>query len=81
MNDRRIGLSPHEVRVLDEKVLPTARRALRQFPGLAHHAVQTLQYWGEALVDDTGRPFISEEERRRRALEADRLRQEQRASA
>lgn len=75
MNNPRIGLSPHEIRVLDEQVLPTARRWLRKYPGLAHHAAQTLRHWGEDLIDDHGRAFVSEEDRRRMALEDDRRRQ------
>ncbi len=53
----RENLTRDELEILDTKVLPTARRWLRMFPGLAHHAVSTLQYWGEPLVDDRGRPY------------------------
>ena len=53
----RTSLAPHEVHILEEKVLPTARRWLREYPQLAHHAVTTLSFWGEPLVDDMGRPY------------------------
>jgi len=41
--------------LLESKILPEARRWLRVFPGLRHHAISTLNYWGEPLVDDHGR--------------------------
>jgi hypothetical protein len=81
MTNPRIGLSSSELHILDEQVLPTARRWLRQCPNLAHHAVATLRAWGEELVDDHGRPFVPEEERRRLALEEDRRLQEARGDA
>ena len=56
MNDRD-GLIAAEKAVLDEKILPTARRWLRQYPGLRGHAISTLNYWGEPLVDDMGNHF------------------------
>lgn len=52
--DRRT-LTSLELIALDERVLPTARRWLREFPQLAHHAVNTLAHWGEPLTDDRGR--------------------------
>lgn len=39
-------LSFDQVQLLNEKVLPTARRWLG-IPGLAEHGRQTLAYWGE----------------------------------
>ena len=39
-------------RALLDQVLKTARRWLREFPNLRHHAMQTLEYWSEPLVDD-----------------------------
>lgn len=53
----RASLTGVELQILDEAVLPVARRWLRQSPALAHHAVQTLSHWGEPLIDDTGRPY------------------------
>jgi hypothetical protein len=50
----RAELSGHELQILDEKVIPTARKWLRVYPNLAHHAAQTLAYWGEELIDDRG---------------------------
>lgn len=54
----RQSLTGVELQILDERVLPTARAWLRQYPQLAHHAVTTLLYWGEPLIDDTGRPYV-----------------------
>jgi hypothetical protein len=48
----RSKLTGHELHILDTQVLPTARRWLTQFPGLAHHARQTLAYWGEYRKED-----------------------------
>lgn len=53
----RGSLTGAELQILDERVLPTARRWIREYPALAHHAAQTLAYWGEPLVDDAGRPY------------------------
>lgn len=44
----RSKLSFDELVLLDEKVLPTARRWLG-IPGLRQHAEQTLSYWGETF--------------------------------
>ena len=57
MNDPRASLSFDEREILDTRVLPTARRWLRQYPGLRDHAISTLNYWGEPLVDDMGNHF------------------------
>lgn len=57
--DRR-SLTNAELSILDEKVIPTARRWLREYPQLAHHAVQTLNYWNEPLIDDEGRPYVQD---------------------
>ena len=39
-------LSGTELGILEDKVIPTARRWLR-IPGLAEHGRKTLDYWGE----------------------------------
>lgn len=54
--DRR-SLTAAELTILDEKVLPTARRWLLEYPQLAHHAISTLSHWREPLIDDRGRPY------------------------
>lgn len=81
MNDHRLSLSSKELQTLDEHVIPTARRWLRQYPNLADHAVKTLLHWREELIDDHGNRFVPEEERRRLTLEADRRRHQQYRSA
>lgn len=43
----RAKLTPDERALLDEKVLPTARKWLRM-PGLADQGRRTLSYWGES---------------------------------
>lgn len=53
----RLKLTSFELAKLDGFVLPTARRWLRERPNLRHHAIATLTYWGEALVDDRGRSY------------------------
>lgn len=50
-------LTSFELSTLEDKVLPTARRWLRQYPGLRSVAIQTLQYWGEPLIDDHGKAY------------------------
>lgn len=60
--DRR-ALTSMEMIALDEKILPTARRWLREFPQLTHHAVNTLAHWGEPLIDDQGRAYNPSEGR------------------
>ncbi len=48
---QRSDLTPTELNVLDEKVLPTAREWVRTYPESSPmwgHAKQTLAYWGEA---------------------------------
>lgn len=54
--DRRM-LTAMELSVLEGTILPTAHRWLRVLPQLAHHAVNTLAFWGEPLEDDYGNPF------------------------
>ena len=54
--DRRT-LTFDEIKILDGKVIPTARRWLREQPRLAHHAVTTLTHWNEPLFDDTGKAY------------------------
>jgi hypothetical protein len=53
----REALTRDQLDALDTKVLPTARRWLREFPQMAHHAISTLNHWNEPLVDDRGRPY------------------------
>lgn len=43
----RNGLSFPDLQLLEDKIIPTARRWL-QIPGLRQHGMQTLHYWGEA---------------------------------
>lgn len=43
----RTSLTLDEHILLEQKVLPTARRWVRDIPGLADHGRQTLAYWGE----------------------------------
>jgi hypothetical protein len=47
----RDSLSRDEMDILENKVLPTARRWVREIPGLAAHGRQTLEYWGEPVPD------------------------------
>lgn len=44
----RTKLSFDDLQLLEEKILPTARRWLG-IPGLAEHGRQTLAYWGEGV--------------------------------
>jgi hypothetical protein len=44
----RGNLSADQLRILEEKVLPTARAWLQK-PGLAAQGKQTLEYWGETV--------------------------------
>ena len=41
------GLSTDQLRLLHEKILPAARRWVRDIPGLADEGQKTLDYWGE----------------------------------
>lgn len=43
----RTGLSFQELELLENSILPTARRWLN-IPGLRDHALATLNYWGAA---------------------------------
>lgn len=45
--DRRM-LRADEIDMLENQILPTARRWLR-VPGLKEHGKQTLMYWGEEI--------------------------------
>ena len=47
-SDKRANLSPMERQMLDDTVLPNARRSL-SIPALAEHGRQTLEYWGESV--------------------------------
>jgi hypothetical protein len=53
----RGSLNSFDLQTLEIKVLPTARRWLRLYPGLRHHAISTLEYWGEKLFDDQGKEY------------------------
>lgn len=54
--DRR-ELTSMELNLLDQKILPTARRWLREQPFLAPHAISTLSHWDEPLIDDQGKHY------------------------
>lgn len=41
----RASLSMDEMDLLENTILPTARRWVRDYPALAEHAKQTLAYW------------------------------------
>ena len=62
IGDRRT-LTGEELRVLDEKIIPTAHRWLREYPHLAEHAIKTLTFWQEQIVDDYGKPYVSVRDR------------------
>jgi hypothetical protein len=47
-------LSGFDRDLLESRILPEAKRWLRVFPGLRHHAIKTLEFWGEPLIDDQG---------------------------
>lgn len=51
------SLNGFDLQTLEVKVLPTARRWLRLYPNLRHHAISTLEYWGEKLIDDHGKEY------------------------
>ncbi|MDI9407799.1 MAG: hypothetical protein QM523_00965 [Candidatus Pacebacteria bacterium] len=53
----RSSLTTLELTTLDGKVIPTARRWLREYPPFAGHAVSTLVHWNDPIVDDRGRPY------------------------
>lgn len=57
----RETMSGAELEILDTNILPTARRWLREFPGLAEHAISTMQYWREPLVDGHGNAYRTED--------------------
>lgn len=46
---QRNSLSRDELFTLEDVVLPTARRWVRDIPGLADHGKKTLDYWGEPI--------------------------------
>ena len=62
LGDRRT-LTGEELRVLDGEIIPTAHRWLRECPHLAEHAIKTLTYWQEKIVDDYGQPYVSARDR------------------
>lgn len=45
----RASLSLDEQFLLENKILPTARRWCVEKPGLRDHGAQTLTYWGEPV--------------------------------
>ena len=45
----RTKLNVEQQRILDEQVLPTARRWLAERPTLANQAMKTLTFWGETI--------------------------------
>lgn len=45
----RDALTHDQLILLEDKILPTARRWVREIPGLAEHGKQTLAYWGEPI--------------------------------
>jgi hypothetical protein len=53
----RYTLSGKELSILESQTIPTAKRWLRLFPNLRSHALSTLQYWHEPLVDDMGKKY------------------------
>lgn len=42
-------LSVDEQFILEQRVLPEARRWVRDIPALAQHGRATLEYWGESM--------------------------------
>ena len=53
----QMRLSGIEKTTLHTRILPAAKKWLRQSPGLRDHAIQTLQYWGEPIEDDHGKDW------------------------
>jgi len=51
----RYTLSGKELALLETQIIPTAKRWLRMFPNLRSHAISTLEYWHEPLIDDMGK--------------------------
>jgi len=47
--DPRLDLSHDELQLLEEKVLPTARRWVAEIPTLAIQGAKTLAHWGERV--------------------------------
>lgn len=47
----RSSLTFDELELLENEILPTARRWVREIPGLADHGKQTLAYWGEEIPE------------------------------
>jgi len=43
----RNRLTFDQLQLLEDKISPTARRWVRDIPGLADHGRRTLAYWGE----------------------------------
>lgn len=50
MGDRS-ALSYDELDLLENKILPTARRWCTDFPELREHGMQTLEFWGEQVPE------------------------------
>lgn len=60
MNNPKDHLTHDQINTLETRILPTARRWLRTHPNMDSHAIKTLQFWNEPLVDDEGRPYDPE---------------------
>jgi len=52
----RNTLTRDQLFLLDDQVLPTARKWVREYPGLADHGRQTLAYWGETPPPSRANP-------------------------
>jgi len=46
---KREDLTYDETKLLDEKILPMARKWVMDNDGLEHHGKQTLEYWNEPI--------------------------------
>lgn len=53
-NGDRSTLNIDQLQLLEDKVLPTARKWVREGGGLADHGRQTLAYWGEIPANPKG---------------------------
>ena len=50
----RHTLNAQDRTTLENKVLPTACKWVRDFPSLRAHGIQTLNYWGEPIPRYSG---------------------------
>ena len=53
-NGDRTSLNIDQLQLLEDKVLPTARKWVRGGGALADHGRRTLEYWGEGPANPTG---------------------------